>query len=252
MSELVQAYFQAVNRIISTVMETQAGAIDEAGRLGAEAILKGGLIHAFGTGHSHMIAEEMFARAGGLVLVNAIFEPSLMLHEGVARSSAVERLPGYVQSIMDLEPLTPGDLMIVVSNAGRNAVPVEAAMYAREHGLKVVAITSLAHSQSQPPNHPSGKKLFELADVVIDNGGIPGDAAVEVPGTGVWTASTSTVVGAMIAEAIVAAVVERLQAAGMAPLPVLRSGNLEGAKAHNQQVKATYADRMANIQAYLR
>ncbi|HWI65710.1 MAG TPA: SIS domain-containing protein, partial [Symbiobacteriaceae bacterium] len=197
---MVEAYYATVNRTLSTVMATQAGAIEEAGRLGAEAILNGGLIHAFGTGHSHMIAEELFDRAGGLVLVNAILEPSLMLHEGVQRSSSLERLPGYAQRLLELEPLTAGDLLIVISNSGRNAAPVEAAMYARERGLKVAAITSVAHSKSQPPNHASGKKLYELADVVIDNCGIPGDAALEVPGSPALVCATSTVAGAFIAQ----------------------------------------------------
>lgn len=247
----ISAYHDAVTSVLQKVVETQAAAIEEAGRLGAEAILQGGLIHAFGTGHSHVIAEEMFARAGGLVLVNAILDPALMLHEGVQRSSSLERMPGYAERILELEPIAAGDLLIVISNSGRNAVPVEAAMHAHQRGMKVVAITSVAHSQSQPPNHASGKRLFELADVVIDNGGIPGDAALQVPGTSVMTAATSTVAGAFIAQAIVAAVVERLAAAGMTPLPVLRSGNLEGAKEHNQQVKAAYMHRLAKIRAYL-
>lgn len=248
---MIGAYYDTVCQTLATVVETQAAAIKEAGRLGAEAILGGGLIHAFGTGHSHMIAEEMFARAGGLVLVNAILEPSLMLHEGVQRSSSLERLPGYAERLLELEPLSPGDLMIIISNSGRNAAPVEAAMYARQRGLKVAAITSLAHSQSQPPNHASGKRLFELADVVIDNAGIPGDAALAVEGAPVRVGATSTVAGAFIAEAIVAEVTAHLAAAGMDPLPVLRSGNVEGARAHNERVKAAYMDRLIKIKAYL-
>ncbi|MDF2626744.1 MAG: hypothetical protein K0R39_575 [Symbiobacteriaceae bacterium] len=248
---MIGAYYTAVTGMLSKVMETQGAAIAEAGRLGAEAILGGGLMHAIGTGHSHMIAEEMFDRAGGLVLANAILEPSLMLHEGVQRSSSLERLPGYVQRLMELEPLSPGDLLIVISNSGRNAVPVEAALYGRERGLRVAAITSVAHSASQPPNHASGKRLYEVADVVIDNCGVPGDAVLPVGGPAVMACATSTVVGAFIMQAITAAVVERLAAAGMNPLPVLRSGNLEGASDHNRRVRAAYMDRIAKMRAYL-
>lgn len=255
---MIGAYYNAVTGMLSEVIETQAGAIAEAGRLGAEAILNGGLIHALGTGHSHMIAEEMFTRAGGLVLANAIFEPSLMLHEGVQRSSALERLPGYAERLLATEPLSSGDLLIVISNSGRNAVPVEAALIGRERGLKVAAITSVAHSQSQPPNHASGKRLFEVADVVIDNCGVPGDAVLPVaaPGRGtaeptVMACATSTVVGAFIMQALMSAVVERLAAAGMDPLPVLRSGNIEGASEHNRRVRAAYMDRIVKMRAYL-
>jgi uncharacterized phosphosugar-binding protein len=246
---MIGAYYNAVTGMLSEVIETQAGAIAEAGRLGAEAILNGGLIHALGTGHSHMIAEEMFDRAGGLVLANAILEPSLMLHEGVQRSSTLERLPGYAERLLATEPLSPGDLLIVISNSGRNAVPVEAALIARERGLKVAAITSVAHSESQPPNHASGKRLFEVADVVIDNCGVPGDAVLPVAGT--MACATSTVVGAFIMQALMSAVVERLAAAGMDPLPVLRSGNIEGASEHNRRVRAAYMDRIVKMRAYL-
>jgi uncharacterized phosphosugar-binding protein len=249
-TDLVGAYYQAVTQMLHEVMETQGAAIRAAGRMGAEAIQGGGLIHAFGTGHSHMLAEELFTRAGGLVLVNAIFEPSLMLHEGVQRSSALERLPGYAQQLLDLEPMAEGDLRIIASNSGRNAVPVEAAMYARQRGLKVVAITSLAHSRSQTPNHASGKRLFELADIVIDNGGVPGDAVLEVPGSSARACATSTVVGGFIVQAMAAANEEGLVAAGV-PLPILKSGNMEGSKVHNQQVKKEYGERIKQIRAYL-
>jgi uncharacterized phosphosugar-binding protein len=264
---MIGAYYNAVTGMLAEVIETQAGAIAEAGRLGAEAILNGGLIHALGTGHSHMIAEEMFDRAGGLVLANAILEPSLMLHEGVQRSSTLERLPGYAERLLQTEPLSPGDLLIVISNSGRNAVPVEAALIARERGLKVAAITSVAHSESQPPNHASGKRLFEVADVVIDNCGVPGDAVLPLAagagagagaqttkdgaGPVVMACATSTVVGAFIMQALMSAVVERLAAAGMDPLPVLRSGNIEGASEHNRRVREAYMDRIIKMRAYL-
>ncbi|MFZ5817037.1 MAG: SIS domain-containing protein [Bacillota bacterium] len=247
---LLESYYQTVTKILAGVMESQAGAIQEAGRLGAEALLNGGLIHAFGTGHSHMLAEELFSRAGGLPLVNAIIEPSLTLVEGSQRSSSFERLPGLAERLLALEPLSPGDLMIIASNSGRNAVPVEAAIYARERGLKVVAITSLAHSRSQPATHASGRRLFELADVVIDNLGIPGDAALEVPGSPTRACATSTVVGSFIVQGIVAEVVERLVEAKLDPLPLMRSGNLDDARVHNARVLATYRDRLARIRTY--
>ena len=239
-------YFRAIQSILEQVEQTQAAAIREAGRLGAAAISDGGLIHAFGTGHSHLLAEEVYYRAGGLLTVNAILEPSLMLHEGGAKSSAVERLPGFARVILDQEPVRAGDVLLIASNSGRNAVPVEMAMAAREKGLKVVAITSLAHSRSQPAVHASGKKLYELADVVIDNGGVPGDAVLEVPGMPVRACSTSTVSGAAIMQAIMAEVIDQLVQAGQLP-PVLQSGNVEGSRAYNQRIMESYGSRLAPV-----
>lgn len=239
-------YFRAIRSILEQVEQTQAAAIREAGRLGAASISDGGLIHAFGTGHSHLLAEEVFYRAGGLLTVNAILEPSLMLHEGGAKSSAVERLPGFARVILDQEPVRAGDVLLIASNSGRNAVPVEMAMAAREKGLKVVAITSLAHSRSQPAVHATGKKLYELADVVIDNGGVPGDAVLEVPGIPVRACSTSTVSGAAIMQAIMAEVIDQLVQAGQLP-PVLQSGNVEGSHAYNQRIMESYGLRVAPV-----
>lgn len=193
-----QDYLQALRAMFVRVEQTQLEPIREAGRFGAAAILGGGLIHVFGTGHSHLLAEELYSRAGGLVAVNAILEPSVMLHEGSGKSGAVERLSGMARVIIDQEPIQAGDLMIVASNSGRNAMPVEMALEARARGLKVAAITSLAHSRSQPANNPSGKRLFEVADVVIDNCGVPGDAVLEVPGLPVRACSTSTAIGAAL------------------------------------------------------
>jgi uncharacterized phosphosugar-binding protein len=250
MASLVEQFFAATTAMLEGIQETQAEAIREAGRLGAEAIRGGGLIHVFGTGHSHLIAEEVLDRAGGLLLVNAILEPSLMLHEGVRKSSALERLPGLAATLLAQEPMKAGDLLIVVSNSGRNAAPVEAALYARERGIKVCAITSLAHSRSQPPTHATGKRLFELADVMIDNGGVPGDAVVELPGSDVRACATSTVTGAFIIQAVMAAVLEGLQ--GWADeMPILASGNVEGSREHNERVIAACGPRLQQIKAYM-
>jgi uncharacterized phosphosugar-binding protein len=250
MTMLVEQYYAAISAMVRTIGETQTGAIREAGRLGAEAIKQGGLIHVFGTGHSHMLAEEVFDRAGGLVLVNPILEASLMLHEGVQKSSALERLPGMAATLLSVEPLEPGDLLIVVSNSGRNAVPVEAALYARERGVKVCAVTSVAHSRSQPATHATGKRLFELADVVIDNGGLPGDAVLAVPGSAVRACATSTVTGAFIIQSVVAAVLEQLEGWD-AELPILQSGNIDGSREHNERVLARYADRLQQVKAHM-
>lgn len=246
---LIDQFGEAILSMLKKLLDTQRPAIAEAGRLGAEAIRAGGLIHTFGTGHSHLLAEELFDRAGGLLPVNAILEPSLMLHEGLRKSSLLERMPGLAEQLLCTQPLREGDLFIVASNSGRNAVPVEAALYARQRGLRVVAITSVAHSKSQPPVHASGKRLCEVAEIVIDNGGVPGDGVLEVPGVPVRVCATSTVTGAFIVQAISAAIVENLQDLG-GDLPVMQSANVEGSREHNERIMARWAGQIQQIKAY--
>jgi uncharacterized phosphosugar-binding protein len=242
------AYLDAVLELLKTLKVSQRGAIEEAGRLCAETLKSGGLIHIFGTGHSHILAEEMYARAGGLTPVNAILDPDLMLHEGGLRSSDLERLPGLARAILDHEPVRAGDVMIVASNSGRNAVPVEMAELARQRGLKVVAITSLQHSKASASRAPDGKRLFEVADVVIDNLGLPGDAILPLPGgpPDARMAATSTVTGAAIVQAITAETVARLAAEGIEP-PVMISANLDGSGEYNQRQLKRLGTRVPSL-----
>ena len=222
--------------LVEKVRTTQHEQIRAAGRAFADAARAGRDVWAFGTGHSHLIAEELYARAGGWAGVRAVLEPSLMLHEGVAKSSLMERLPGLADVLLEVHPVAAGDVVIVVSNSGINAVPVEFAAGARARGATVVAITSLAHSATQEPRTRSGRKLHEETDIVIDNCGVPGDAIVEVPGSPASVGSTSTVAGAFIVEAIVAEAADLFARDGVEP-PILRSNNVKGAAEHNELLR---------------
>lgn len=243
-----KAYLDAAIALLNEILDTQQEAIQEAGRLCADAIAGGGLIHVFGTGHSHMLAEELYDRAGGLLSVNPILVGDLMLHEGGLRSGPLERLPGLAEVILDHEPVQPGDVLIVASNSGRNAVPVEMAELARQRGLKVVAITSLQHSRSVESRAPSGKRLIEVVDVVLDNRGPAGDAVLPMPGApeGMRMAATSTVTGAAIIQAIAAETAAHLAAAGV-EVPVLMSANLEGADEHNDRLLRRLGPRVPSL-----
>jgi uncharacterized phosphosugar-binding protein len=245
-----KAYLDSAIALLQEVRETQQEAIEEAAGLCAEAISGGGLIHVFGTGHSHILAEELYDRAGGVLAVNPILVGDLMLHEGGLRSGPLERLPGMAEVILDHEPVRAGDVLIVASNSGRNAVPVQMAELARQRGLKVVAITSLQHSRSVSSRTPGGRRLFEVVDVVIDNRGVPGDAVLPVPGAteGAHMAATSTVTGAAIIQAIMAETVDRLAAAG-AEVPILMSANLEGADEHNERQLRRLGPRVPSLLA---
>jgi uncharacterized phosphosugar-binding protein len=222
--------------LVEKVATTQEQPIRAAGRAFAEAARAGRDVWAFGTGHSHLIAEEFYARAGGWAGVRAVLEPSLMLHEGVAKSSLMERLPGLAEVLLAVHPVAAGDVVVVVSNSGINAVPVEFAAGARARGATVVAITSLAHSATQQPRTPSGRKLHEEADIVIDNCGVPGDAIVPLAGSPAAVGATSTVIGAFIAEAIVAEAADLFARDGIEP-PILRSNNISGAAEHNERLR---------------
>lgn len=230
------AYLDKAITLLQDIRETQLASIKEAGRLCSVALRNSGLIHVFGTGHSHMLAEEVFVRAGGLIPVNAILVGDLMLHEGGLRSGPLEKVPGLAEVILDREPVRPGDVMIVASNSGLNAVPVEMAELADRRGLRVIAITSLEQSQSASSRAPSGKRLFEVADVVIDTRSPAGDAALPVPGAaeGMRMAATSTVSGAAIMQAVMAETVARLAAEGVEAL-LLVSSNVKGSAQRNER-----------------
>lgn len=203
---------------------SQLGPITEAAGLIADALANGRQFWAFGTGHSHVIAEELYGRAGGLADVKAVLEPALMLHEGLLKSSLLERLGGLASVLLQTNDIRPGDVVLIASNSGRNAVPVEFAEGARKAGAKVIALTSLAHSTAVSSRAPGGQRLFEVADVVIDNCGVPGDALIEVAGSPERTGSTSTLVGALLVQALTVEVVTLLTERGLTP-NVLRSLN---------------------------
>lgn len=218
-------YIEALHSILNTIASTQMDAIQEAGRLVAESLAKDGILHVFGTGHSHMMAEEAFFRAGGLAPVNPILAPRLVFLEGALESTRAERESGYAKRLLESEDIRPGDVMIVISNSGRNAAPVEMALEMRQRGVAVIAITNVAQSRHAGSRHSSGKRLFELAGVVIDNCVPEGDAAVRLPGVANPVGASSTVAGAAIINLITIETIKRLRDAG-AEVPVLASANV--------------------------
>ena len=227
------SYMTEIRRLLDLVEITQAEAVSAAADLVAERLAAGRPFHLLGTGHAHMLAEELFYRAGGLFNINPILDPGLMLHSSALASSQFERLPGYARIVLDQHPLAAGDAILIASNSGVNAVPVEAALVSKERGLKVIALTSLNHSRSVDPRHPSGKKLFELADIVLDNCGCLGDAALEVAGLPGKIEATSTVIGAVILHSLTYEIVQRLIQVGQTP-PVVISANVPGGDQYNE------------------
>jgi uncharacterized phosphosugar-binding protein len=224
---------------LATRLETEMWPqIDAGAAVMAAALARGADVHVFGTGHSHMLAEEMYYRAGGLVRVRPILFEGLMLHASASLSTALERLTGLATVILDDHPMAAGDVLVIASNSGSNAVVTEMARLARERGVAVIAITSLEHATSEAARERPAQRLHELADVTIDNGGCVGDAAIHIEGLSTAVGPTSTVIGAAVVNALVAEAVERLVRDGVTP-EVFTSANVAGGDALNERLLET-------------
>ncbi len=240
-------YFEAMLPILERAIDSQQEVIREVASHMADTIAGNHLVYVFGAGHAGIVAEELCYRAGGLVPVVPIFAPGLTTTvRPLTLETKLERLSGYAALLLDECGITGHDMLIVHSNSGRNTVAIELADGARQRGILVVALTSVAHSQSVTSRHPKGYKLMDVAHHVIDNCGVPGDAAVEFPGFPQRTGSTSTVVGAALLNAIVVETVRILLERDIEP-PVFSSANLDHSEEHNQRLMKRYAGRLTYL-----
>ncbi|HSH36496.1 SIS domain-containing protein [Schnuerera sp.] len=235
-------YIDEVQKLISNIKESQKDNIKKAAEVFAETIKKDKIIHVFGTGHSHMIGIEMFVRAGGLANVEAMLDNTILTNFGAMKGGEIERLSGLAEVIWNDYEINEGDIMVIVSNSGRNAVPVEMAMLAKEKGIYVIALTSLNHSQSVESRHESGKRLFELADLVIDNCAPKGDGLLDFDG--VQSGASSTIAGSLIVNSIVTETLSILAKEGQ-KLPVYVSQNVDGY--NNDHIYEKYKNRIKHI-----
>ena len=225
-------YLGEAQRLVERLATDEWPNIRAGATLLADALEHGRTIHAFGTGHSHMLAEELFYRAGGLVRVKPILFDGLMLHGNAQLSTSLERVPQLAHALLDAHPMTAGDVLIVASNSGGNAVVSTFARLALSRDVQVIAIVSLAHATSAAARWTDVPRLHEVANVTIDNGGCVGDAAIEIDGFVTKVSPTSTVVGAAILNAMVAEAVRSLVERGIVP-EVYTSANLEGGDTAN-------------------
>src|SRR5512133_4288598 len=222
---MLDRYAAAAGAALAEVAATQGPALEEAAGLVATCVADGGVLHLFGAGHAQLPVLDAYVRAGGLACVNPILDPALSPATGLELAQ-VERTSGRAAAILEGEDLRPGEVVLVVSNSGVNAVPVEVALGCRERGLRVVALTNLEQAKRTAPRHPSGARLHELADVVIDNRCPVGDAAVTLP-SGDRVGPLTTVGGAAVVTALCARVSELLRVKCRRP-PVLASQTLDG------------------------
>jgi uncharacterized phosphosugar-binding protein len=240
---MIDRYFQKVNERLELVLKNEKEKIKKAAYAVSEAIQKGGIIQLFGCGHSHILTEEVFYRAGGLVPVKPIFVEPLMLHEGAVRSSMLERENNFAQEFIADEDIRPEDVFFVLSTSGRNPVPIDVTLTAKNKGAYTIVITSLEYSLSQPSRHQSGKLLYEVADLVIDNYSVKGDAILSHESVSVPFSPTSTVVGSAILNAIFAEAIVLMAEKGVEP-PIFLSGNIEGTDDHNNKLIEKYKERI--------
>lgn len=239
-------YFENLQKILERVITEQGNNIEKASEAVAKTLMNGGRIHAFGTGHSHMLAEEIFYRAGGLVNVNPILESSLMLHESAAKSTELERLEGYGEILFAHHSITDKDILFLFSNSGRNGVAIDLALIAGQKGVKTVVITNMEHTMKGASRHSSGKRLFEAADIVIDNCGCYGDASIEVKEINRNVAPTSTAAGSAILNAIEARAVEIMVEKGYTP-DVFSSSNVDGGDEINNAYIEKYKKEIKSL-----
>ncbi|HEX7298656.1 MAG TPA: SIS domain-containing protein [Solirubrobacteraceae bacterium] len=244
-SELAPRYLDAIIGLLERVRDEEQENLATAAEAIAEAIASGHRVFAFGCSHSSLPVQDIVYRAGGLMLVNPLFGPGIAALDTrpTTLGTAIEKLPGYATALLDNSPVRAGDVVLVVSVSGRNAVPIELAQVARERGATVIGVTSLAYSDAVESRHESGLKMKDLCDLVLDNKVAPGDAILEheavpqrfCPGSGV----TSTA----LLHALMAATIERLVARGIEP-PVFLAANVDGGAEWNDRLLAEHLERI--------
>jgi uncharacterized phosphosugar-binding protein len=238
MLSLAASYYARANEMLALAWDKNTPTIARLAPILGASVVRGDMIHTFGSGHSELIAREIIGRAGGLVCITGIPDPT---------AGFIENLVGYGTKLVERYDrqfeLRAGEVVIVISNSGKNASPIEIALHAKRKGCLVVGLTSVAMSSTAKTVHPDGRRLHEISDYVLDNGGVPGDAILKLSDD-ISAGPTSTFIGCSILNWLMLSTLEWLQANGH-ELPVLRSQNLPGSIEHNRAVGAKYKHRLS-------
>lgn len=250
------AWLSEARTILDRIEATQMPAIAETAELAARAIAADGMVHLFGTGHSRIPLEEMFPRYGSYPGFHPIAELSMTFHtqvvgaNGQRQAMFIERVEGLAEVVLANFQFGPSDVMIVFSASGLTAVPIEMAIGARERGLPVVAVTSVAQSMARPPDHPTGTRLLDHADIVIDLCTPLGDALVTLDGLDTPVGPGSTVANAAIVNEIKVQTAEILHEAGVLP-PVLTSSAVVGPERSAALFESAYREHARRVASTL-
>ncbi|NOH31327.1 sugar isomerase domain-containing protein [Vibrio mediterranei] len=218
-------YTTKLNKALVHLIESNSKPLEQSIALFSQAIIDDKMIQILGTGHSHMIGLEGFIRAGGLGNVNAILDSAVLTNDGALRGSALEKLSGLADILWDDQNIAENDLIVVVSNSGRNALPIEFAQRAKAEGHTVIAVTSIEQSSQNPSRHVSGLKLMDVADIVLDNCVPPGDGLCEVNGR--VTGAFSSIAGMTLINTLCVEAQKQTLQSGVIPL-VFSSQNVDG------------------------
>ncbi|MGE7686839.1 SIS domain-containing protein [Peribacillus simplex] len=240
----MNSYFEEVQALLTIVGEQEKQSIKESVEHISKAVMSDGIIHLFGSGHSHILTEEVFYRAGGLAAIRPIFVEDLMLFKGASRSSQLERQNDLSEKFMHDEDIRPSDVCIVISSSGVNPVPIDVATIAKEKGAFVIGLTSPEYAKSCPSRHKQKHYLHDVVDLVIDNHISKGDTLLK--SNNISFGSGSTVIGAVLLNMIFTQVIQTIIESGKTP-PVFLSSNIEGADEHNQKIIAKYKTRIPQL-----
>lgn len=237
-------YINHIKEIINAIENTQLDNINKAAEKLANTVENGHTIFAFGASHAGIIVEEMFYRTGGFVLINPIFNPTLMLNtRPVTLTSKVERIENFGTEIIKHSPLKKGDVLILHSVSGRNPVIIDAAIEAKKIGAFIIGITNITYSIGVESRHKSKKRLFEVSDLVINNCGDFEDSSIKIDGLEQKIGATSTIAGAAIVNSIIVETCSLLKEKGIEP-PVFHSANVDGGDEFNKKILEQYKDRV--------
>lgn len=240
----MNSYFEEVQALLTIVGEEEKHSIKKSVEHISKAVMSDGVIHLFGSGHSHILTEEVFYRAGGLAAIRPIFVEDLMLFKGASRSSQLERQNDLAEKFMHDEDIRPGDVCIVISSSGVNPVPIDVATIAKEKGAFVIGLTSPEYAKSCLSRHKQKHYLHDVVDLVIDNHISKGDTLLK--SNNISFGSGSTVIGAVLLNMIFTQVIQTIIESGETP-PVFLSSNIEGADEHNQKIIAKYKTRIPQL-----
>ena len=235
-------YLKTITEILNKIIATQADKLTKAAEMVCDTIKNDGIIYIFGCGHSHLIGLDCFYRAGGLVNVSAMLDTDLMLHNGAAKSSKMEKMSGIAEAIFDRYCITDRDLLIVISTSGKNAVPTEMAQVASKNGIKNIAVVSSAYFQDKK----DCPILYECSNMYIDNCVPHGDAVIDISGAETKMGSVSTSASSFILQTIL---MEGADIAGKngAKLPIYMSGNVDGGADFNKKLIKEYLPRIKHL-----